>query len=245
MPDLGSPLSFGLGGGPSPQQAVYDALRSAVGEGNSAPGEPHESIVEAWRYARARGLAAAQSDERAANQADPRAATDFIPVYEDILRLYFELATDEQSRRDALSARYSETLPVDHAALLAELQAINPDLTITDVDRAETRDTQPGRAFEEHDPTAVGATAPAMSITNGATSGPRCTGYPNFSTDFLLLALAPLIVSGTMGEEDKLRYAQLAEVLNRVLPAWIGFRLYAACGFELDTDLLDVTVFCQ
>lgn len=244
MAGLGNPLSFGLGGERSPQELAYIAMRDAVGVGNSAPGEPLDSIIEAWRMARARGLAASIDDDRAAIQIDPEFATDFIPVYENLLGRFFPLATDDQARRDELTTEYVRSLQAAFAPLQARLQLLNPGAVFEFLPRAQTRDTQFGRVFEDHDPLSVAASGPEM-LVDPPNSGPKVSSFPNFSSDFIVRVLSPPLIFLNFTEDDRRVIRQMITLLNEVLPSWIDFRIYISCGFILDIDLLDVTVFCS
>jgi hypothetical protein len=241
MPGFGNPFAFEIGGGPSAQEQVYDAMRSAVGEGNS--GEP-DSLIEAWRLARARGFAAMVVDDRAAAQAAPATATDFIPVYEQLLHRFFPASASEQDRRDALQDAWVALPEAGSSELLARIQLLNPAASYSIVPRRETRDTQLGRAFQDHAPASVRADGPAFAFVNG-TSGTKVTTFPNYSTDFLcLVSSPPLGGPGTWTRADILVLGQIRELLNLALPAWVDHRVYADCGFVLDSDLLDSTAFC-
>lgn len=244
MAKLGYPFSFHLGGSVSPQRVAYDALKSAVGEGGSAPGEPNESIVEAWRFARARGLAASIDDDRAAAQINPETATDFIPVFEQILREFFPADANDTDRRERLTELYIDSLDVAYAPLLERLQAINPGASIIIQDRTLTRDTQFGRVHEDYDTADDLASGPPMDIVNGL-SGTKTTSFPNFSSDFILVVETPPAVIGSVSQTDVLNIRLIEELLNRILPVWVDYRVYMACGFTLDQDPLDATVFCS
>lgn len=326
MPGFGNPFSFGLGGGDSEQETLYKAMRSAVGVGNFAEVDvPTDAIIEAWRLARARGLAAGTDDERAAAQTWPDLSTDFIAVWEDLLRTYFPADTEDATRRETLQRRQTLALDASYAGLTALLQDIDPSIVIRfpgddggaisrslntppvspatgdvyivaaggtgawtgqdddiatwngaswDFDtptegrtigvqdediavfwdgsawqtsktpraRLATRESQPGRAFEDYDPTSQDAAGPAFNLNTFA-SGPKCTSFPNFSDDFILVVEYPL-ASGTLTEANRRVLQEIQALLNAALPSWVDFRIFTACGFVLDQDLLDVTAFC-
>jgi len=246
MAGLGNPLAFGLGGGPSPQEAAYEALKSAVGVGNSAPGQMLDTIIESWRIARARGLAAAMDDDRAAAQITPEFATDLIPVYEDLLATYFATATPDQTRRDELTAQYIRQLSAAHVPLETSIQAINPGASLQLIDREETRDTQFGRVFEDYDPANPLASGPAFDINLvvSSGSGAKVTSFPNFSSDFIVLVDSPTL-GPAIEQVDILNINLIGKLLNEVLPSWVDFRIFVNCGFILDQDPLDATVFCE
>lgn len=238
MAGLGNPLAFVLGGGPAPNELVHDALFQAVGDGlRSRP----TSIVEKWRMARARGLAAIVQDDRAALQAFPNLATDFLEVYEAILRIVPEPGSSDDERRTEVVRRYTRTIDATHPKLLAALVALNPLFEILTLEPSLTRTTDVGaRAFQDYNPASPLACGPAFDLHVGGSQ--TCSAFPNFSDDFILYVL--LDVGGgafTPAHQRSLLAAQ--DELNESLPAWVDYRLFTAVGFILDLDLLDVTVF--
>lgn len=234
MAGFGNPLSFLLGGGPSPQEQVYDAHYQAVGDGLRAPAG---SIVEAWRMAKARGIAAAQQDDRATLQAFPDHCTDFLPVYEEILRIVPTSDQTEQDRRDAVVARYTRSIDATYPKLEQKLESIDPLFEILTLPFQYTRTTDSGvRAFEDWDPSDLLASGPAYG------GGRKNTVVPNFSDDFVLGVF--FNVGGGSFSPAYQRSLELAkQELNESLPAWVDFRVFTALGFILDLDLLDVTAF--
>lgn len=238
MPGLGNPLAFALGGGPSGQELAYDSLRQAVGDGLRAR---VGSIVEKWRMAKARGLAAIVQDDRAAMQAFPNLATDFLEVYEEILRIVPPSGTSETDRRDTVVARYTRTVDATHPKLLAQLQALDPLFEILIIEPELTRTTDVGvRAFQDFNPASPLACGPAFDLHVGTSE--KNSSVPNFSDDFILYVLLD-IGGGTFTPAHRRAILAAQDELNESLPAWVDFRTFTAVGFILDLDLLDVTVF--
>lgn len=237
---LGSPLSFALGGGPDPALAAYEALRSAVGVGGAAPGGPSDSIVEAFRYAKARGLAAVFDEERAVAQISPALATDLLEMYEQLLNKFFPLSVGDEQRRRELAAAWVKFVSATGPNVLAELQALDATITIASVSQEATREVQFGRSFEDWDPASPQASGPAFGQVVGP---PKCSAVPNYSDEYHLFVSLPL-GSGVMTPTGARTIARIGEVLGEGLPAWVDWNVYTShAGFILDRDLLDVTAF--
>ena len=252
MAKLGSPLAFTLGGAPSEQQQVYDALKVSVGEGNSVPGSDWQtSIIESWRMAKARGLAACIEDHRALSQNWPNSAVDMIPMFEELLDIGFKLTVSDQEKRDVLTVAYTRLLSSVESVLTGLLQQIDSTITIVLQDHDLTRETQMGRGFQDWDPAAANASGPPMNLIGGA-AGPNATAFPNFSDDFVFLVLFPLLAGAPITESYLRKTVQIQQLMNEVMPAWCNSVIFATgtgvggdpCGFILDTDRLDLTVFC-
>lgn len=249
MAGLGNPLGFTLGGGPSAQEAAYQALRSAVGTGNATPvTEPRESLMEAWRLAKARGIAAATEDARAMAQYFPAGATDMIPMYEQLLRVSFPVETSDQERRDELERLWTRYLDSAIPTVDELLTELDPSITILIPDHDLLRETQAGRMFQDWDPTAANASGPAFGLIGGS-AGPNATGFPNYSDDFIFMIRYPLTAAPT--EAQQVIISKIGTVMNEVMPSWCDYRVFSVgsgvdgdtIGFILDTDLLDLTVF--
>lgn len=225
-------MPYKTGGTAAPHRVLYDALKSAMGDGGS--GEPG-SIVEAWRNARARGLAASWLDKRAALQALPHTATASLPVFERLLGRTFLRDVPEQDRRDALSAAWVDAASTNSTDLLAALVAIVPTATLYTPDSDLTRETQHGRGFEDWDPGDALACGPVFNL---AISGTR---FPNYADDFVEFVGLNFVTALDAG--DYRAIALLKERLHDLLPAWISSIVYNEIGFTLDEDLLDLTVF--
>ena len=247
----GNPFAFEIGGEASKTEQAYDLLKQSVGIGNSAPGDPEDTIIESWRFARSRGLAAVINDDRAAQQNDPRFATDFIPVYEQLLLKWFPGGTPDETKRKELADLWTREIDSTLPKLEADLQQIEPTVTLEVIDydpldptaaRDQTRDTQPGRFFEDWDPADPDASGPPFNLLAGPGFA-TITNFPNYSDDFILRVKYPLPV-GTLSAFNKRQIQRMQDFLNEALPAWVGFTIFTKeGGFILDQDLLDVTVF--
>lgn len=234
MPGLGNPLSFALGGGPSPQEQVYDALFQAVGDGLRAP---EGTIVEAWRRSKAYGIAATIQDDRAAVQAFPDLSTDYLPVYEELLKIVPSSGQTEQARRETVTARYTRTIDATYPKLEAQLEVADPLFEIIIPPYELTRATEMGvRAFQDWSPGSGSACGPAFG------AGRKQTLFPNYSDNFVLYAFLNA-GSGPTTPTNLRTMAAVKDGLNEALPAWVDFRVFTSIGFILDLDALDVTAF--
>lgn len=226
-------LPFRLGGGKAPHELAYEALKSAVGIGGSSP---DGTIVEAWRWAKARALAAIFMDRRASLQAFPHTATSGIVSFEQRMMIALSADAEEQERRAAVTRAWVDTASAVHEELLASLQAIDLRFNLVFQNYTAMRDSGPARAFEDWDPSDPLASGPAYA------TGLSGTQFPNYSDEFVSRVV--LDVGGTPSPFD-LRQMRLGiDLLKRALPAWIDFAVFTeADGFILDQDLLDVTAF--
>lgn len=216
---------------------VYDALYQSVGDGLRAP---QGSIVEEWRHARAEGLSAVTVDWRAFLQTFPNHATDFIPVYEDILGMQLDPSWTTEEKQQALALRWTSAPDASGSSLTEQLEAIDPRFSIADPGLAgaeySTVTESGARAFEDWNIFSPLVCGPAFDL------GRSHTLFPNYSTDFITPVLFDL--GGAPPTADEMRlYGLAADQLNAALPAWVDFRLYGDIGFVLDEDLLDFTVF--
>ncbi len=162
---LGEPLSLALGGGPSPQEEIYDAMFQNVGDGIQAP---EDSLVEKWRMARARGLAAVVQDERAAAQSFPDLSTDFIPVWEDILGIPPDPTASESDRQATILEAYTRLISASFPDLTSLLNDIDPLMNILLTPHDLVRTTVPGRAFEDWTPSFSGVITAVSDVTASA-----------------------------------------------------------------------------
>lgn len=236
---LGEPLSLALGGGPSPQEQIYDAMFQNVGTGIQAG---PDTLVEAWRMARARGIAAFVQDDRALAQAFPDISTDYLPVWEDILGIPPDPDASVTERQETVLAAYTRTIDASFPKLEASLQSIDSLMSILLIPFDLTRVTVPGRAFEDWDPLDSGASGPPFNL--GPAGDVTHTALPNVATDFALHVLFD-VGSGVLSVANQRKFEEARQTLNESLPAWVDLNLFTACGFELDTDLLDVTALCD
>ncbi len=240
MAGLGNPLSFPLGGGPSPQEMVYDAMFQNVGDGIQAG---PDTLVEKWRMAKARGIAAFAQDDRVMDQAFPDISTDYLPVWEDILGIPFDSNASEAQRQEVVLAAYTRVIDASFPKLESGLKDIDNLMDILLLPQAFVRTTVPGRAFQDWDPSDPQASGPAFNLV-GAGAGANATAFPNFSDDFIVLVLFN-VGAGALAVANQLKLAAAEDELNESLPAWVDFRLFTSCGFILDQDLLDITALCD
>jgi hypothetical protein len=232
-----NPFPFQLGGGTSDSEQVWAALRSAVGRrAGDAPIEPEGGIADAWRWAKAKAIAAAlSSSERAALQIFPAIAEDRLDMYEAILLL--PGADTLAERQEAAANAWTSTFELDIPHVTAALQRIDPALSIDVVDPVRSVTTNFGQVFESHN----GAT-----FGTGVAAGVKSAKLPNYATDFILLVRYTL-AAGQPRIPTETR-AAVAKYLNAALPSWVDWTLYTATGFLLDggpdgTSLLDETAF--
>lgn len=241
MAGLGNPLSFELGGGPSPQEMVYDSMFQNVGDGIQAS---EGTLVEKWRMARARGLAAAQLDDRATAQAFPDISTDYLPVWEDILNIPFDPNASESQRQTTVLAEYTRTIDASFPKLQSALTELDALISIILISDQFTRTTVPPRAFEDWDPSAPDASGPPFRLGTTGSSGDNVTGFPNFSDEFILFMFYDIGV-GVPSATATRTIEDAKTEMNESLPAWVNFTLFTVCGFILDQDLLDITALCD
>lgn len=229
-----NPCAFRVGGGPTRVQSTYRVLRSAVGVGNSA--EETGTAVEAWRRARARGLAAVQADRRVVLQGvAPDLATDLLPMYERLLGIVPGRDASEPSRRTAVAAAWTSDLSA--VAVEEELQArVDASITVEATTREQSRDAQLGARAFRGDPTEE----PPMLIQGGR-SGPGADSFPLYSDDLVFYVRYPHD-PGALPAASQRKIEKAKALLRQILPSWCSFQIFTHDdGFTLDLDLLDVT----
>ena len=235
-----NPLPFQLGGGASLSERIYTVLRRAAGErAGGSPIEPQGGIADAWRWAKAKAIAAVLSgDERAFSQAFPGLATDRLELFEAILGL--AQAPTDAERAAACLAAWTASIAADIPSLTADLQKIDPHVTVDPVDYAQGTTTNLGKMFGG----LPGAGQPyfgSPTVSHGPSSA-----APNYSSDFVCHVRYTMPAGMLTPPVDKL--AALKDRLQTVLPSWCGFVIYTSTGFYLDggadgTSLLDITAF--
>ena len=227
----GNPIPYKLGGGPSNTEQAYSALKQAAGIGGVSP----EGTIRAeWLLAKSRGLAAIMADERAVNQMFPDTATDFLPVYEEILDAPPSPNLSDQTRREEATRLWVLSNTSVNADLEDALQDVDENFTVESIDRQYTTITQNGRVFQDYNPVDPDASGPPFNIG-------KQTDYPNYSTEFK--CYINYGVSGTPTAQDYRKMEDAKGVLRDRLPAWISFEIFKGIGFFLDIDLLDLGVF--
>lgn len=236
---LGEPLSLALGGGPSPQDEIYNAMRQNVGDGIRADAD---TLVEKWRRSRACGIAVFTQDDRATMQAFPDLSIDYLPIWEDLLDIPVDPDASITARQETVLAAYTRAIDATYPKLTQALQSIDSLMSILLVPFIYSRVTVPGRAFQDWDPSDPEASGPAFDLQQGS-AGPNATAFPNYSSDFILNVL--FNVGSTLGTANQRKLSEAADELNESLPAWVDYRLFTDCGFILDSDILDVTAMCD
>lgn len=202
--------------------------------------------------AKARGLAAATEDSRALSQNWPNSATDMIGMFEDLLNMGFPVTTSAEERRAALTAEYTRLLTAVLPELVVLLQEIDATITVVIPDRDLTREVQMGRAFQDWDPARPEASGPAFNLPASSSAGANASGFPNYSDDFVFFIWHPLLAAAPVTEAYLLARKKIDLLMNEAMPAWCDSVTFATgsgvsgdpCGFILDTDRLDLTVFC-
>jgi len=215
-------------------ELAYEALFQAVGDG--LRGGP-DSVVEAWRASRAEGLSVATVDGRAVLQAWPDRATDFLPVYEELLGVALDPSLSVEDRQAALAVLYTQAIDAVLGSIVLQLQMIDPLFVVVGMPYEQSVTTEIGvRAFSDWDPLDPAASGPAFDLP-----GRTVSLVPNYSTDFIVYAW--LNTPGPLTSTDQRSLNLAADQLNSMLPAWVDFRVFKSAGFILDLDLLDVTMF--
>lgn len=223
-----NPFPIEFGGGSTPTETIYAAMRSSVGAGGSA--EDENGIDAIWRQARASALAAASTTgERAVIQAFPEHATDLLEYYEDLLAAPREEDATVLERQLVVATLYAQRVRSSVPDIEADLAAIDPRFEVIDAPHEQGTETLLGRGFED-----LAATLPF----NG---GRKSTFFHNYSTDFVVFANFD-IGSGFEPSIAELKLIELAKAhLNSVLAAHVMFQVSTAIGFILDESLLDLT----
>lgn len=221
-----NPLPFRIGRGPTNYQKAYTFLKQAVGTGGSAKDE--EGIEGLWRRSRARALALVRStEERAANQHYPDLATDFLDYYATRLLAIPDDGSPEVERRAEAVERYTETPHAQFPELEAQLQRIDPRLSIRHKPWAKGTTTVFGRAFEAHE---------------GVTGEPDFGGdghsrFPNYASTFIVTVFFDLGYQGRPNAADARIVQRVKERLRDILPSVFGFRILTKLGFTLPAVL--------
>lgn len=220
---------FQWGGGPSDAEAIYRAMRNAVGDGGAGP---EDGIEDCWRQARAIGLAAAGAGNlRATMQGFPRHASDALPYFEEVLGLPAGPDDHQAERQERVAdAWYSERSGVLQDLLL-ELQRIDATFAYLHPGWDKSTTTRHGRFFAPRD----------GSEPFGFADGRAATAWPNESDMFRSTALLPLADPTQHGPVVLKQLEQARALLGDSLPAWEDFYLVTDTGFTLDSSPLDLT----
>lgn len=214
----GNSLPLEIGGSSTEIEAIYDALRNAVGVGGAGP---VDGIEDLWRQSKAIGLAAATTSmERAALQALPMFASDHLPVYEELLGIVPGADDTEADRVTAVSIAWSKTLRADGEGLGLAVQAIDARAGLDYLDNTTGQTVTFGKAF-----------APRPDDGSYGTTTTQ-TDIPNWSTDFFQLITYALDPGATIIATPIL--LALRRLLNEVLPSWVDWEINDGYGFYLD-----------
>ena len=211
----GNPLPLSLGGAPTVVEIIYDSLRKAHGRGPNqdyAIG-PVDGIRDLWTIIEARAIACALSYwEHALWQAFPHTSTSFVVVWENLLLLP---STGELAeRQQAVAAAYTRQIDATIPGLREQLKEIDDGFDVDTIPEELTITTMAGKEFG---PLPGVAGSP---YGTGLWADRDATAWPNFSDHFILRVR----YSGTPSDEQ---LAQVAALLNDVLPAWVDFDIYS------------------
>ena len=230
-------LPFQIGGGESDTETVYRALRQSVGGREGGGAGPEGGIEDAWRMAKAEALAAAAAvEERAALQAFPQYATDFLDVWESILGV--PPAGSTADRQAACAAALTEQVSALIPNLRTAIKRVAPYADVDSLPDADALATWFGKV--------LGARTGYPIFSAGQTAGVTAATWANFSDHFVLRVRYVLPAGVLAPTEEEL--AQLADLLNRDLPAWVDWSIYTGVGFFFDggedgSSLFDLTTF--
>lgn len=227
-----NPFPHELGGGATLDEAIYRALREAVGVGGSASDD--SGAEGGWRWCRARMIASAESAlERATLQSFPGVATDHIAVFERLLGISPPTGSVDEARRKAIETQLVGRVEASLVGLRRQVRDIDPRLHVQVVPFDRAGLVYYGRAFQEHGTAAIRYGSGPFSPPSSATR------YPAYTT---VVRLTLLLDQGgtppTDAEEGILQRA--SRVLRAALPTSVDFRLSVSAGFSLDETPLDL-----
>jgi hypothetical protein len=217
-----NPIPCVVGGAPSPMRSVYLGLRSAMGgdQGKAVgPSVADGGIEDAWRYAKALGIARARSvTEQAAIEFFPHRATYGLHEWEEILRLP-QQDVPEASRKAiaaVVTAQALGDLPHIRARLRAEF-ASSIDVTV------------PSRTLQ-----AIAALHKTLADRTGVVAyGPRRSSVaPGFSSAYVIRVTWPV---AALTQEQILL---VRRVLATQLPSWVNYEIVTGSGFICGVSLL-------
>lgn len=231
MADFGWQNSFPLelGGQPTRIEAIYSALRSAVGRGGSA--QDDSGLEGAWRAAKAQAIAASlDAYERAAFQALPAHATEHVPVYERVLGIAPGSDANEEDRRLAVVAAWVARVLATVGDLKRSLQTISPKFDVDEMDHDLSIVTMLGKMFPAYGDEATGVPM-----------------YPNYSDEFIVRVTYTMESGET--KIPQAIHAAARRFLGTALPAWVDFEIMhrtdpeqgLICDGEDVGSVLDVT----
>jgi hypothetical protein len=228
----GNSLPFQVGGSPSRFESTYSAMQRMVGRNGYASDD--DEIEALWRQAKADALAALGTfDERAALQASPETATDYVSVYEEILGITVDTDLSEQQRRDVIVPDYTGVPEAWTLGLNDAIHRIDPIASILVRPWINSGTCQIGRWYEPFD----------GSDTYDSSGQRNSTSWPNVSDAHSVIVKYDLGQGVAPNREQQRKTIQIQNHLNEVCPSWVDFHVIYSIGFELDTSLLDTTGF--
>lgn len=228
----GNSIPFQVGGSPTRFESTYAAMQRIVGRNGYSTDETE--IEALWRQAKVDALTVLGTfDERAAMQASPETATDFISVYEEILGINIDPERSDQQRRNVIIPDYTGVPEAWTAGLNEAIARIDQSASVLFRPWVNSGTTQIGRWYESND-----------GLDPYDSSGPRtATSWPNTS-DMHTVIVKYEIGAGVAPNREQLRkVAQIQNHLNDVCPSWVDFHVIYSIGFTLDLSLLDATGF--
>lgn len=222
-----NPIPFQIGGGPTEDELVYEALKRAVGEGGYAK---DETGIDGLDRAIEAGMLSTinQASERAALQAFPSTATDHLSLHEDYLGIVASEEDTDVARRQAVADQLTLVADASEPSLAVQLARIDARASLLSVPHNLTAVVVLGKAFEPQDST--------------PTYGPmRGTGYPNYSSEFYVPVLLNLgYVTPTPA--DLLAIQRIKRLMREALPSWVHFSVITTPGpFILGVSLVGIT----
>lgn len=223
-----------VGGGPTEEAKTYRVLRSAEGKGGSAPDD--SGIDGLWRWARARGLAAATSEtRRAIANAFPFAAADLLPYYERALGLHPGQNESDTERRVGVVAGWTAKASALLRDLEAGLSAIDSRMSILNMAAATEHISHLGRWFGRFE------SAPELP----AFGGDGCSAFAAWTTRYVLRVFFDVYGEETtyakLSAADARARSSADEFLRASLPSYWDFTISTIRGFVTNSTPLGQT----
>jgi len=228
----GNSFPFQVGGSPTRFESTYTAMQRIVGRNGYST---NDSEIEAlWRQAKADALAAIGTfDERAAMQASPETATDYIPVFEEILGITIDTERSEQQRRDVIIPDYTGVPEAWTSGLNDAIARIDSLASVLFRPWNNSGTCQIGRWYEPFD----------GSDTYDASGLRNSTAWPNVSDMHSVIVKYDIGQGVVPNREQQRKAIQIQDHLIEVCPSWVDFHIIYSTGFVLDLSLLDATGF--
>lgn len=223
------PWPFEWGGGPTEVERAWTALRDAVGRGGTA--KSLESVDGVWREAKSQALAALRcAGERAAMQAWPDQATDFLEWYERVLLLQPAANDTDVDRQAAATTLWTKEIRSTGGEIEEQLRRIDERFSVLH------------HTLEQSTTTIAGRTVEPLDGTLPFGGGRIGTEYPLYSSLYVHFVLLDL--GGAAPGDAELRAIELARaLLDEVLPAWETYQIIHEVGVVLDQSFLDGAAF--